>query len=303
MEFKNLNKQLQFYNTPSALTEKLLNKLPATIEGKTILEPSAGQGGILAPLIKKYPNNDYFYCEYSKDNAEVLKKILPEASFIANDFLTVDEQLKFDYIIANPPFSKDQDIDHFLKMTKLLKDGGTIICIMSNGWTWKSNKKCDAFKNFLMDFDFSIEYLDEKAFESIGLNIRTCIVTFTKTFKEQSKNWNDYKEKKEEKEETLRDQYFQGSLFNYLLYDIGKVPLSEHDKKQIEYSLYEAISMQDMITYFIDVIQKCKVRDGCLQAFKEGKQSSEDVKEVLTKANLFVEVNRTFSKNICGVKK
>ena len=56
-------------------------------------------------------------------------------TFMGDDFLNPSEwatAFKYDRIIANPPFTKNQDIDHVMQMWNFLKPGGRIVSIMSN---------------------------------------------------------------------------------------------------------------------------------------------------------------------------
>lgn len=183
-KLNNINKDLQFYNTPEQTVNILIDFLKIDkIENLNILEPSAGQGVILKEMIKKYPNNNYYFCEFLDYNKNILENDLQgKAKFICNDFLKIKEhtELQFDLIIANPPFNKNQDITHFAKMVEICKTGGTVISILSNNWRKKQNTKpVKDFINLLNSNKIELIELNE-GFKEIGLKIDTCILKLKK---------------------------------------------------------------------------------------------------------------------------
>ncbi len=98
-----------FFPTPVHVIEMMLNG--HNIEGKTILEPSAGKGDIVDYLLLNGAK-DVIACELNDD----LRKIVTsKCNVIGEDFLklTSDKISHVDYIIMNPPFDKaDQHILH-----------------------------------------------------------------------------------------------------------------------------------------------------------------------------------------------
>lgn len=121
----------EFYPTPKPLVRKMLKPFleGKSLNGKTILEPSAGKGDIL-DFIK---DNTDKYDEptiYCIEQNEELKEILKGKNFdvIGNDFLTFNEDLFFDFIIMNPPFSNGDE--HLLKAIEIADDT-EIICLLN----------------------------------------------------------------------------------------------------------------------------------------------------------------------------
>src|SRR5690606_14451501 len=96
--------------------------------GMAVLEPSAGNG-MLADAIKDAGGNVDVV-----EMAGQLREILQEKghNLIGNDFLELPTDEKYDRIVMNPPFSKNQDIDHVTHAYSMLKPGGRIVAIVSS---------------------------------------------------------------------------------------------------------------------------------------------------------------------------
>ena len=168
---RNLKKEYQFFATPKELAEELCSYIPK--DTKTILEPSAGQGAIIQAINEHNPNIKVSYCELMELNRKQLKG---DAEFLQDDFLTLDENLKFDVIVANPPFSKNQDIEHFYKMLKHARK--RVISIMSKHWLNSSFKKETEFKDFIYSHNAQVIDIEAGAFKESGTMISSCIVIF-----------------------------------------------------------------------------------------------------------------------------
>jgi hypothetical protein len=172
---RNLKKEFQFFGTPSNLANRLV-ELAEIENGMSILEPSAGQGAIIKAINRKLPNKIVDCYELMSINKTFLNKI-KTVNFIGDDFL-VECNAKYDRIIANPPFSKNQDIEHIYKMYDCLNDSGIIVSVASKHWQFSSNKKESDFKNWLG----SSEIIDIEAgeFKESGTMISACIIKIRK---------------------------------------------------------------------------------------------------------------------------
>lgn len=177
-ENRNLKKEFQFFATPDKLADRLV-ELADIKDGQMILEPSAGQGAIIKAIQNKVSTSTNIYAfEAMPLNQTFLKKIA-SCELLGSDFLAECETY-FDRIVANPPFSKNQDIDHVNHMYKHLKEGGRLVSIMSRHWMESSNKKEVGFRNFLDEVAAEIELIDAGEFSESGTNIATCIVIINK---------------------------------------------------------------------------------------------------------------------------
>lgn len=89
-------------------------------------------------------------------------------------------QILITVIIANPPFYKNQDIDHIYKMYGKLSRGGGIVTIMSKHWEESRNKKETLFRNWLNEIDSEVIEVESGEFKNSGTSIATVIVIINK---------------------------------------------------------------------------------------------------------------------------
>jgi type I restriction-modification system DNA methylase subunit len=175
----NLKKEYQFFATPDKLADLLVKKSEFKPLDR-ILEPSAGQGAIVNAICRVYPNALIHCCELMPTNVMILNKN-SNVIMVHDDFLQLSEEDKYDRIIANPPFAKNQDIEHVLKMYNHLNPGGRIVSIMSNHWRTSKNKLETSFRSFLEKVGgVVIENVAQGAFKESGTNISSCIVVIDK---------------------------------------------------------------------------------------------------------------------------
>jgi hypothetical protein len=174
---RNLKKEYQFFETPEELADTLV-ELAEIKESDDVLEPSAGQGSIVKSISKKY--NLLVDCYELMDiNRQILSKI-DAANTVGDDFLKHDEEIKYDKIIANPPFSKNQDIDHIYKMFDCLKDNGILVSIASKHWKLSNNRKETQFRSFLEYNDAEIIDIESGMFKESGTMVGGYIIKIRK---------------------------------------------------------------------------------------------------------------------------
>lgn len=182
-ESVNIKKEFQFFATPAKLADRLvelaeLNEHDGRGFG-SILEPSAGQGAIVKAIHEATGYTSVVGYELMEENRQILKK-MHAFHVIGEDFLQADESSKYDYIIANPPFSKNQDIDHIRKMYAVCEDGGRIVTIASKHWQFAKNKKETQFRAWLEDLGAEIIDLDNGEFKESGTMVSCCIIIIDK---------------------------------------------------------------------------------------------------------------------------
>lgn len=174
----NIKKEFQFFATPSELAKDLV--LYAELKQyDTILEPSAGQGAIIKEINK--------VCEVVPDcfelmdiNRNILEKSGLKYNLIGFDFLEVPKSKNWTKIIANPPFTKNQDIDHVNKMYNCLSKDGRIVSIMSTSWVNGSQKKQIQFREFLESVNAEVIDIPPGTFKESGTMVGGKIVIIDK---------------------------------------------------------------------------------------------------------------------------
>lgn len=151
---RNLKQETQFFETPANVADWIVSHAYISIDD-TILEPSAGKGAIVDIIINetRRTENNIFMCEYDLDREIFLNKKYsgnPRVYFLRRNFLELDNKEQFDKIIANPPFSKNQDIDHIMKMWDVLRPKGRIVSVCSSHWSIDTRgKKEKEFREFV----------------------------------------------------------------------------------------------------------------------------------------------------------
>jgi predicted RNA methylase len=149
---KKIEKSLQEYFTPLDIALKLIELSDLkNYKNKTIniLEPTAGEGGLVAPILKYCLENNinigtYDLCEYSDANRNFLKKTFSDKPYInvsdIPDFFNFTSDTRYDVIIMNPPYNitytkfgkkyKKIDLDFVLRAYQMLKAGGNLVALV-----------------------------------------------------------------------------------------------------------------------------------------------------------------------------
>jgi hypothetical protein len=174
---RNLKKEYQFFETPEKLADRLVY-LSGIGVGDTILEPSAGQGSIIRSINKVCDIVPDCY-EIMDINREILNKSGLRFNLIGDNFLN-HGGVGYDKIIANPPFSKNQDIDHLQMMYSYLNVGGRSVCITSNSWVMGEQKKQVEFKKWLDSLDVLIIDIEDGDFKDSGTMVGGKIIIINK---------------------------------------------------------------------------------------------------------------------------
>ncbi len=172
-EVVSLKKAYDFFETPPDVVDTLLETACIDSGKCTILEPSAGRGAIAGTIRSRYPKAKLEVCELMPENKAVLIKDGFEV--IADDFMKLADR-KFDRIIMNPPFSKQQDVDHVQHAYELLAPGGVLVAVMAAGITFRDNAKTMDLRNCIAACRGEIDPLPAGSFKSSGTGVNTVIV-------------------------------------------------------------------------------------------------------------------------------
>lgn len=174
----NLQQDFQFFATPPEVADWLVMLAGGVHEDEKVLEPSAGTGAIIDAIHRSCKDLVVDCFELMPENKELLSK-KSNINILGDDFTTYDLGL-YDKIIANPPFSKNQDIRHVKRMYEHLNNGGTVAAIMSCHWKIASEKECADFREWLKDVHAKVCDIEEGSFKQSGTGIETTAVIIQK---------------------------------------------------------------------------------------------------------------------------
>lgn len=187
---RNLKKEYQFFATPKPLADRMaqLCSVHGFISPKAkILEPSAGDGALIKALQDYYPTVSTVDCMELMDINRAKLGNIPGACLKGNDFLEAVEadtmnliRSQYDVIIGNPPFSKNQDIDHIRAMYRCCKTNGRIVTIASPSWVSGSQKKQVEFRDWLKKIDAYQEEIPAGTFKESGTNVAAMLLVIDK---------------------------------------------------------------------------------------------------------------------------
>jgi hypothetical protein len=168
-------KTFQFYPTPLVVAQELV-LMAKPQPGDLILEPEAGSGAILDAM----PGLPVHVCEIQPKLREGLAK-RPGVTVVGEDFLAYEPGPIYNCIVANPPFSKGQDVRHANHMLDLLAPGGRMACIMAAGVDWRQDRLTLAFLERVRQVADThlIRPLESGAFRESGTMVNTVALALT----------------------------------------------------------------------------------------------------------------------------
>lgn len=171
-ETTDFKKEFQFFETPNDLVLKMI----AMAELKNtdyIMEPSAGKGAIVKEI--KIGN-----VECNELNPVMAQELALQGIRVAcTDFIKITLKT-FDKIIMNPPFTKQQDVLHFMHAYSLLKKDGILVSVMSESPFFRDNNRSKVFREFLDRKSAEIIINPEGTFKASGTMVRTRLVKIVK---------------------------------------------------------------------------------------------------------------------------
>lgn len=172
----------QFYPTPKNIAKRVV-ELAEIKDGNTVLEPSAGRGGLLDQIDVRC---NIIAVEPLDDNVKVLvEKGYECVTTTFEDFYEHNKQKQFERIVMNPPFSEQRDIKHLLMAYELLKEDGILTAIISENALYYRTDWSDKLNEFLKETDAYIEPIPTRSFKESGTAIETIIVKIKKLRKEE----------------------------------------------------------------------------------------------------------------------
>ena len=148
-------KLFQFFPTPREIAKQMVEMAELTPQSY-VLEPSIGKGD-LADVIWEHGVGEIFGVELNPEMKKELNK-KPYTSITGVDFLAYVKEIQedkirsdFSHVIMNPPFARQQDIDHIMAAYEALAPGGILVSVATTSWKWRENKKAVDFRLWLAE--------------------------------------------------------------------------------------------------------------------------------------------------------
>jgi len=115
-----------FYPTPPEVAATMLD--PLDLQGKVVLEPSAGKGDLVRECLNRGAD-DVLWCEKESQLRAILAGLPVQTFKMGNDFLALAaaEISHIDMIVMNPPFSADER--HILHAWEIAPPGCEIVSL------------------------------------------------------------------------------------------------------------------------------------------------------------------------------
>lgn len=167
-----LRKTFQMFETPPDLAKRLV-EIAGVQAGDRVLEPSAGTGRIASVLHEA--GASVLMCEIQERLHDDLGRF---GTVIGTDFMTTEVQT-VDAVVANPPFSRGQDVTHVHQMTRWLGACGRLVSVMSPAWRFRDTKAHRQFREMVDELGATWEDLPDGTFSASGTNVRTGILIAT----------------------------------------------------------------------------------------------------------------------------
>jgi predicted RNA methylase len=166
---------VDFFPTPKPLAARLVEEA-GVAAGMRVLEPSAGNGNIADAIRAAGVEPDVV--EVSPALRDILEA--KKHTLVGSDFLELKDG-GYDRIVMNPPFGGRADVDHVRHAFSLLKPGGRVVAIMSEGTFFGSDKKATEFRDWLDERGISEQlpagsFLDKTLPATTGVNARMVVI-------------------------------------------------------------------------------------------------------------------------------
>lgn len=193
-EIVNGKKTFQAFYTPPDIAKIVVARAEIRPDSD-VLEPSAGDGALVAEILGHMPRN-VIAVEISGPACEKMAAWLRETKqswrVLCADFLKLvphvgltkipeNGVVTVDRVVMNPPFTDGQEIEHVQHAFRFLKNGGRLVAVMSNAVQYRESKLYSGFRDWLVENteDRQIEKLPDNAFRASGTDVSTVLLSCT----------------------------------------------------------------------------------------------------------------------------
>lgn len=161
-----------FFPTPPAVIARIL-ELSEIGSEHSVLEPSCGKGDIVDALMAAHPDAKLHAIEQNHTLAEVLSAKGHDVEF--GDFL--DHAGSYDRVVMNPPFEHGADMEHIRHAFSLLKPGGRLVSVISEGPFFRFDNQSVVFRDWLQKRAAKVERLPDDTFTGVEVFRETSVKT------------------------------------------------------------------------------------------------------------------------------
>lgn len=173
--FTDRKQEFGFFETPPALAARVV-EMAKIRPGMKVLEPSCGRGALLREVLAQQPAARIYGVEILPENVRASRALGVEVD--QADFMSVEAPCE--RVVMNPPFSRQQDVDHVTRAFRQLRPGGRLVSIMAAGVKFRQNRKAREFQALLYEVDGDVIDLPPGSFRESGTEVETVIVTLDK---------------------------------------------------------------------------------------------------------------------------
>lgn len=173
----------QAYFTPAALAARaatmLAGLLPNMGDGAMVLEPSAGEGALALAFATETGGEALIDC-YELEPKRAAKLAGLGFWSMAADFLSITPEARYDGVIMNPPFTRDQDAEHVCHAWEFVKPGGVLVAIVSRGYSFRSTAKARKLGSLVELHRQHEEEIPAGTFAESGTDVATALLILRK---------------------------------------------------------------------------------------------------------------------------
>lgn len=166
-----VSKDLQFYFTPEAAANRLVAECHL-MDGQSVLEPSCGEGHLIAKILEVNPFVKVTGIEV--DSGRVNKSRAKGYQVAQGNFLEFEPFQNYNHVIMNPPFYGKHYQKHILHALKFLKEDGSLVSILPASARYDHDFVVAGYRATWYDLPMG-------SFSEAGTNVPTVILTLRKS--------------------------------------------------------------------------------------------------------------------------
>jgi predicted RNA methylase len=172
-------KDLGFFPTPPQLAMELVG-MADVAPGMRVLEPSAGEGAIVAAL--RVAGADVWASEIDPGRFQKLAAehgATDSVLVTLQNFMHVPPAPSFDRVVMNPPFCKVNDCDHIHHVQRAfswLKPKGILVSVLPASVSFRQDRRYREFRDWYKGHKGVLKDLPDDSFKASGTGVRTVVL-------------------------------------------------------------------------------------------------------------------------------